>query len=134
MTKPAYAIRRDYGAQELKRVYGKNLMRGLRYSLVVNLLLPDKLAASIVKMLFANRTDDEDPVFPARYSWCFTDERLTRMLSAIGYREVVVMPFYGHSYYQSFPLVRDVNAYVTKLARRNDWRAISSHAYVAVRK
>ena len=101
---------------------------------VVNLLLPDKLAASIVKMLFANRTDDEDPVFPARYSWCFTDERLTRMLSAIGYREVVVMPFYGHSYYQSFPLVRDVNAYVTKLARRNDWRAISSYAYVAVRK
>lgn len=101
---------------------------------VVNLLLPDKLAASIVKMLFANRTDDEDPVFPARYSWCFTDERLTRMLSAIGYREVVVMPFYGHSYYQSFPLVRDINAYVTKLARRNDWRAISSYAYVAVRK
>ena len=101
---------------------------------VVNLLLPDKLAASIVKALFANRTDDEDPVFPARYSWCFTDERLTRMLTDIGYREVVVMPFYGHSYYQSFPLVRDVNAWVTKLARRNDWRAISSYAYVAVRK
>lgn len=39
MTKAAFAIRRDYGAQELKRVYGKNLMRGMRYSLVVNLLL-----------------------------------------------------------------------------------------------
>lgn len=101
---------------------------------VVNLLLPDKLAASIVKMLFANRTDDEDPVFPARYSWCFTDHRLSDMLSGIGYREVAVLPFYGHSYYQSFPLVRDVNAWVTKLARRNDWRAISSYAYVAVRK
>jgi len=36
--KLAYAIKRDYGAAELKRVYGKNLMRGLRYSLVVNLL------------------------------------------------------------------------------------------------
>lgn len=106
------------------------------YSLpfVLNLMLPDKLAASIVKMLFANRTDEDDPVFPARYSWCFTDARLNRMLSDIGYREVVVLPFYGHSYYKSFPLVRDVNAWVTRLARRNDWRAISSHAYVAVRK
>jgi hypothetical protein len=38
MMKPAFAIKRDYGVQELKRIYGKNLMRGLRYSLVLNLL------------------------------------------------------------------------------------------------
>ena len=101
---------------------------------VINRLLPDKLAAGIVKMLFANRTDEEDPVFPARYSWCFTDHRLDRMLSAIGYREVAVLPFYGHDYYESFPLSRDVNAWFTKLARRNDWRTFSSHAYIAVRK
>jgi len=36
--KPAYTLKRDYGARELKKVYGKNLMRGLRYSLAVNLL------------------------------------------------------------------------------------------------
>lgn len=101
---------------------------------VINLLLPDKLAAGIVKMLFANRTDEEDPVFPARYSWCFTDHRLDRMLSAVGYREVAVLPFYGHDYYELFPLIRDVNAWFTKLARRNDWRTFSSHAYIAVRK
>jgi SAM-dependent methyltransferase len=101
---------------------------------IINKLLPDKLAASIVKLLFANRTDDEDPVFPARYSWCFTDRRLERMLSGLGYREVVILPFYGHDYYESFPVIRDVNAWVTKLAQRNDWRALSSHAYIAVRK
>ena len=101
---------------------------------IINKLLPDKLAASIVKLLFANRTDDEDPVFPARYSWCFTDRRLERMLSGIGYREVVILPFYGHDYYESFPVVRDVNAWFTKMAQRNDWRALSSHAYIAVRK
>lgn len=101
---------------------------------IINLLLPDKVAAGIVKMLFANRTDDEDPVFPARYSWCFTDDRLRRMLTGIGYREVVVLPFYGHDYYESFPVIRDVNAWLTGLARRNDWRTISSHAYIAVRK
>jgi SAM-dependent methyltransferase len=101
---------------------------------VLNRLLPDKLAATIVKMLFANRTDDEDPVFPARYSWCFTDDRLQRMLSGIGYHEVAVLPFYGHDYYESFPGIRDVNAWFTGLARRKDWRLLSSHAYIAVRK
>ena len=35
--KPSYTIKRDYGASELKRVYAKNLMRGLWYSLAVNL-------------------------------------------------------------------------------------------------
>lgn len=39
MRKPTFTVRRDYGAQELKRVYGKNLMRGLRYSLLVNVLV-----------------------------------------------------------------------------------------------
>jgi hypothetical protein len=39
MRKPTFTVRRDYGAQELKRVYPKNLMRGLRYSLLVNMLL-----------------------------------------------------------------------------------------------
>jgi SAM-dependent methyltransferase len=106
------------------------------YSLpfVLNLLLPDRLAASVVKMVYAKRTDAEDPVFPAYYSWCFTDDRLNRMLSDIGYREILVLPFYGHHYYQSFPLVRDVGRWMMKHAQRNDWRAISSHAYVAVRK
>jgi SAM-dependent methyltransferase len=106
------------------------------YSLpfVINRLLPDKLAAAIVKRLYANRTDDEDPVFPARYSWCFTDDRLRRMLASIGYREIAILPFYGHDYYESFPVIRDVHVWFTALARRKDWRLLSSHAYIVVRK
>ncbi len=38
LMKLSYAIKRDYGVTELKRIYGKNLMKGLRYSLVVNFL------------------------------------------------------------------------------------------------
>ena len=81
------------------------------FPFVVNWLLPDKLAAAIVKTLYKNRTDDDDPVFPARYSWCFTDARLAKMLSDIGYREIFVQPFYGHGYYKSFSdRPRDANA------------------------
>ena len=34
------------------------------FPFVVNWLLPDDVAAKIVKLLYRNRTDDEDPVFP----------------------------------------------------------------------
>ena len=102
---------------------------------VLNWLLPDKLTAAIVKQFFPNRTDKEDPVFPARYSWCFADDaRMRSMLSAIGYREVVVQPFYGHRYYASFPIIRDAHKWFTGIARQKDWRKLASYAYIAARK
>ncbi len=39
MKKPAFVVPRDYGATELKRVYGRNMMRGLQMSVALNLLL-----------------------------------------------------------------------------------------------
>jgi SAM-dependent methyltransferase len=102
---------------------------------LLNRLLPDKLAASIVKLIYHHRTDKEDPVFPARYSWCFAGEsRLRPMLTAIGYRDVIVEPFYGHGYYRFFPVVRDLHARFTDIARRADWRMLASFAYIAARK
>jgi SAM-dependent methyltransferase len=102
---------------------------------LLNWLLPDKLAASIVRWFFPNRAQDDDPVFPARYSWCFADDRRMRpMLAAIGYREIAILPFYGHGYYRGFPIVRDVHEWFTGIARRRDWRLLASFAYIAVRK
>jgi SAM-dependent methyltransferase len=102
---------------------------------LLNWLLPDKLAAAIVKAIYGHRTDDADPVFPARYSWCVADEaKMGTMLKAIGYRDVVVQPFYGHGYYRSFPVIRDIHRQFTGLARRHDWRMIASFAYIAARK
>jgi SAM-dependent methyltransferase len=101
----------------------------------LNWLLPDKLAAAIVKAIFRHRTDDADPVFPARYSWCIADEaRMNAMLSAIGYRDIVVQPFYGHGYYRYFPIIRDMHERFTGLARQHDWRKLASFAYIAARK
>ncbi len=105
------------------------------FPFVVNWLIPDQLAASIVKSIYKNRTDESDPVFPARYSWTFASERkLAPMLKAIGYRDVMVIPFYGHEYYRPFPIVRDIHARFTKLARARDWRFFASYAYIAARK
>jgi SAM-dependent methyltransferase len=105
------------------------------FPFVVNWLLPYDFAARVVKMIYKNRTDDEDPVFPARYSWTVASERkLAPMLSAIGYRETMVVPFYGHGYYQPFPILRDLHAKFTATARARDWRFFASYAYIAARK
>lgn len=105
------------------------------FPFVVNWLLPDDVAAKIVKTLYRHRTDEKEPVFPARYSWTFASERKMKpMLDAIGYREVQVLPFYGHGYFDRFPVVRDIHKVFTGVARRGDWRTIASYAFVAVRK
>ncbi len=105
------------------------------FPFVVNKLLPDDVAAKIVKLLYPNRTDDEDPVFPARYSWTYASERkMTPMLKAIGYREVVILPFYGHGYFERVPVLREIHAQFTALARKHDWRTVASYAYIAARK
>jgi SAM-dependent methyltransferase len=102
---------------------------------VLNWLLPSKLAAAIVKLIYRHRTDSEDPVFPARYSWCFADqERLRPMLTEIGYRDVAVIPFYGHGYYRFFPVIREVHKRFTGVARQRDWHMLASFAYIAARK
>ncbi|HVZ54546.1 MAG TPA: methyltransferase domain-containing protein [Pseudolabrys sp.] len=102
---------------------------------VLNWLLPDALAAAIVKRMFAHRTDEDDPVFPARYSWCFATEGTMRpMLSKIGYREIAILPFYGHNYYVRFPLVRDVHKWFSGLAQSSDMRPLASYAYIVARK
>jgi SAM-dependent methyltransferase len=105
------------------------------FPFVINWLIPDRIAKRIAEMLDRGRGDDTVPVFPARYSWSYSIERWLRpMLSELGYREVMVVPFYGHRYYQRFPVVRDVHAWFTALARRKDWRIFSTYTYIVVRK
>ncbi len=105
------------------------------FPFLVNWLLPDAVAARIVKTLYRNRTDEEDPVFPVRHSWTFASERKMKpMLNAIGYREVQVVPFYGHLYYNGVPLLRDLHKAFTKVAQRRDWRLLASYAYIVARK
>jgi len=102
---------------------------------VVNWLLPHKLGAAIVKTLRPERRGEEDPVFPPVYSWCFAlESRMRPMLSTIGYREIAVLPFYGHGYYKYVPMVRDVHEWFAGVVRRRDWRALASFAYIIVRK
>jgi SAM-dependent methyltransferase len=102
---------------------------------VINRVLPDNLGERIAHALDRKRTQEEQPVFPARYNWCFTlDAPMRRRLEEIGFAEVLIVPFYGHRYYQHFPLIRDIHRGFTALARRLDLRLSSAYAYIVVRK
>ena len=97
--------------------------------------VPDNLGERIAHALDRKRTQEEQPVFPARYNWCFTlDAPMRRRLEEIGFAEVAIVPFYGHRYYQHFPGIRNIHRGFTALARTLDLRLLSTYAYIVVRK
>jgi SAM-dependent methyltransferase len=103
---------------------------------VINKLLPDEVARGIVERLFPNRSrDGGDPVFPAHYSECFGSERrLRRMLDPIGFREVQVLPFWGHHYLKRFPGLYQAEALMNRAFAALDCRLFTTYALVIVRK
>lgn len=103
---------------------------------VLNELMPEALSRAVLHALFPDRRDDGDnPKFPAHYNLCRGAEApLKPLLHEIGFREVTVLPFYGYSYFWKIPVVKQVDAAFTKLARARDWRTFTSFAYVIARK
>lgn len=98
----------------------------------LNHLVPEALSSAIVRRLFPDRHQEGDnPKFPAVYDHCFGDPRKVEpMLREAGFRETLVLPFYGYSYFWRIPGLRQVDAAFTRLARARDWRRFTSFAYI----
>lgn len=102
---------------------------------VANRLIPDRLAATIVRALYPARRGEEDPVFPARYSWCLAiSSVMTRRLRGVGFEEVYVVPFWHHEYYARVPLLREADQMAQRAFAAMNWSALASYAYVVARK
>lgn len=99
---------------------------------VLNRLIPEKVSRWALETVFPDRKEDGDnPKFPAFYDYCFSDEeKIIPMLTRAGFSDVVVLPFWGYSYFWKFPGIKQVDAAFTKIARERQWRAVSSFAYV----
>jgi SAM-dependent methyltransferase len=96
----------------------------------INYLSPESLSSKLQRRLVPRDT----PKFPAYYKWCRSSESLQRKLEGIGFSEVALAPFYGHGYYESIPLVRNLHGKWTEIIRRKDIRVQSSYAYAFVRR
>lgn len=102
---------------------------------VINKLLPERLSSSLVRFFFRERNDGQIPKLPAHYSWCFgSSVRMSAMLQAVGYRDVAVLPFYGHDYFQGFPVLGTLDRWLSQTARARGWSLFSSYAYCIARK
>lgn len=102
---------------------------------LINMAIPEAVSRRIVKLLYAHRTDDDDPKFPAYYDWCYGDGRkLEPRLAAIGFREAKVVPFWYHEYFESIPVARQVDNLISRIAAARDWRVLTSYAFIVARK
>jgi SAM-dependent methyltransferase len=102
------------------------------FPFVINRLLPERLAE---KVLTLNPRREISPKFPAYYSWCRGNTpAMRRLFERIGYDEVEIRNFYGHFYYETIPVLRDLESWFASLASRRQWSWCSSYAYVIARK
>ena len=99
---------------------------------VVNRLLPERLGERVLAL---NPRREISPKFPAYYSWCRGDTAsMRRLFDRIGYDNVEIRNFYGHFYYETIPLLRNLESWFAGLASRKQWSWCSSYAYVVARK
>jgi SAM-dependent methyltransferase len=103
---------------------------------VLNTMIPEDLSRKMLEAIFPDRRPDGDnPKFPAHYNWCFSsEEKVAPMLRRVGFADVTLMPFWGYSYFSKFPVIKQIDAMLTDVARRQSWRHLSSFAYLFVRK
>lgn len=102
---------------------------------VINHLIPEAASARLLRLFFPNRHAGVQPKFPARYEWTFGDGRkLGPMLARAGFSQTMVLPFWTHGYFRSLPLLREIDRAMQLLARKRDWRWLSTYAYILVRK
>lgn len=98
----------------------------------LNRLVPETVSSAIVRRLFPDRHPAGDnPKFPAHYDLCFGDAaKVSPVLKEIGFREVLVLPFFGYSYFWNIPGLKQVDAAFTRFVRARDWRTFTSFAYI----
>jgi SAM-dependent methyltransferase len=102
---------------------------------LINLILPDSLTAPLLRFFFPIRHDGGYPKFPAWYDLCRSNPAtIEPILKACGFRETLIAPFWGHSYFQSMPGLREIDAAVQRIAEARDWRGLTTYAYTLARR
>jgi SAM-dependent methyltransferase len=99
---------------------------------VINRLLPERLGQLLLSL---SPSRDISPKFPAFYSQCYGDSpRMRRLFEEIGYKRLEIRQFYGHSYYEKIPVLREIERRFASLACRKNWSWCSSYAYIIAYK
>lgn len=102
---------------------------------IINRILPEHLSNRLVNLIQNNlRSDDGVPKFPARYDYCVIRPAVRSRIGSIGFSEVCQIPFFGHSYLNNIPVIRELERSLHTLAAKMDLQLLASFAYTIVRK
>lgn len=101
---------------------------------LVNLVIPEHWAARVLRRFHPRRHDGDIPKFPAYYRLCRSTDGVRRAIQGIGFQDVHIVPIYGHGYFQRIPILREIDAFITDVAKARDYRPLSSYALTLARK
>jgi SAM-dependent methyltransferase len=103
---------------------------------LLNHMIPESVSRAILRAVDPSRSDDGgDPKFPALYDWCYGDGKVLRpMLEQSGFREILVVPFWGHGYLRRFPVLRNLSDLVDVATAKARFAKATTYAFVLVRK
>lgn len=101
---------------------------------IANKFLPESLSAGMLYATASKRRERRDK-FPAYYSWCYGNRaKMAAMLEGVGFDRVSIRTFYGHAYYDKFPVVREVGRFAANMAAKNDWSTVGTYAHITAFK
>ncbi len=88
-----------------------------------------------MKKIDSDRTAERVPKFPAYYDLCRANAKaVAPKLAEIGFREVVVTPFFGTPYFPVVPVLKHVARAFDRTVEALDARNFASYAYNIARK
>lgn len=106
------------------------------YSLVMTLnwLTPERISKPVLRFFQPHRHDEDRPKFPAYYSYCVVGRRTLNMLDEIGFKEVFILPFYGHDYFKRIPMLQAATDALTDRVRASGINRLATLCFAIGRK
>lgn len=100
---------------------------------LVNKYLPETISKSLLRLSSPRRSIS--PKFPAPYSYCYANPvKMVKMLENIGYRNIEFRNFYGHFYYEKFPIINRAHMAFSQFVANRDWHLFGTYAYIQASK
>jgi SAM-dependent methyltransferase len=100
-------------------------------AMVLNWIMPEKITEPFLRLLQPHRGSRK---FPAHYSYCVVSGKTKQMLHEVGFREVFLLPFYGHDYLRRVPMLQSVDDALSGFARRRGLNLLATLCFTIGRK
>lgn len=102
--------------------------------LLINIIFPERWTQAVLYRIQPSRRN-EKPKFPAHYSWCRgTTKSIEKRIKALGYSEVVIIPFYGYRYFDKFPVLNQLEKITRKVCVKYQLTFFSTNMFVFAKK